>query len=171
MAASVSDKILLGSGVFSVGGTIIGLTRGGAFKVEREFYEIEADGDYGPVKGRTIITKEVASLSVKALEILPANLTKFFPAMSVTATPTETPTDDVWTSTLEILETDYQPVTWTGKTKDGKGCVIELIDAINMGNVEFALEDKKEVIPELEYTATYDETKRTTSPWSVKWAK
>ena len=41
-----ADKILLGTGVFSVGGTAIGLTRGGGtFSLEREIRHIDADGD------------------------------------------------------------------------------------------------------------------------------
>ena len=50
---ATADKILLGYGVVSVGLTPIGLTRGGSvFTVEREYRNIEADGDKGPVKGR-----------------------------------------------------------------------------------------------------------------------
>ena len=36
-----------------------------------------------------------------------------------------------------------------------------------MGGLDLTLEDKDEVIPELEFTATYLETARDTAPWSV----
>ena len=43
---ATADKIALGYGTVTVGGTAIGLTRGGSeFMVERDFREIEADGD------------------------------------------------------------------------------------------------------------------------------
>ena len=61
---------MLGYGTVSVGAVPIGLTRGGSsFTVEREYREIEADGDRGPVKGRIVIDREVASLTVNALEL------------------------------------------------------------------------------------------------------
>ena len=63
-----------------VGDSPIGLTRGGsAFTVEREVREIEADGDKGPVKGRIVIDREVAKLTVNALEMFTqSEITKYF---------------------------------------------------------------------------------------------
>jgi hypothetical protein len=61
MSKTTASKIMLGTGVVSVGGYPLGLTRGGAvFAVEREFREVEADGDRGPVKGRIVIDTERA---------------------------------------------------------------------------------------------------------------
>ena len=46
------QRLLLGHGVYSIGEIPVGLTRGGGqFVVEKEFRNIEADGDRGPVKG------------------------------------------------------------------------------------------------------------------------
>jgi hypothetical protein len=80
-----AEKILLGYGVVTVGTTPIGLTRGGsAFTVEREYRNIEADGDYGPVKGRIVIDKETAKLTVNALELFNAtDMSKYYPAMNI----------------------------------------------------------------------------------------
>jgi len=80
-----AEKILLGMGVVTVGSTPIGLTRGGSsFNVERKYRNIEADGDYGPVKGRTVIDSETGKLEVNALELFNAtDMTKYYPAMSV----------------------------------------------------------------------------------------
>lgn len=158
---ATAEKILLGYGVVSVGASPIGLTRGGsAFTVEREYREIEADGDYGPVKGRIVIDREVASLTVNALELFDdTKLKTYYPAMDVTTRTLK--------STLAILAADHADVTWTGKTMDGDTVTITVEDAINMGNVEWTLEDKNEVVPELVFTATYDETTRTTPPWKV----
>ena len=161
---ATADKILLGYGVVSIGATPIGLTRGGSsFVVEREFREIGADGDKGPVAGRIVIDREVAKLTVNALEMFTAaDMVKYYPAMSNTT--------GVLTGTLSIIAGDQNDVTWVGKTKDGKACTIKVEDAINMGNVEWTLEDKNEVVPSMEFTALYTESTRTTAPWSVTFA-
>lgn len=68
---SGANEILLGAGVFYIGETPIALTRGGGqFTVEREFRQINADGDRGPVKGRIEIDSSVATLTINALTIL-----------------------------------------------------------------------------------------------------
>lgn len=156
-----AEKILLGLGVVTVGATPIGLTRGGsAFVVEREFREIEADGDRGPVMGRIAVDREVAKLTVNALEMFTAaDMLKYYPAMA-NATGT-------LTSTLSIAAGDYNDVVWTGKTKDGKSLTVTVENAINMGNLEWKFEDKAEVVGSLEFTAAYDEATRETPPWKV----
>lgn len=155
------EKILMGAGVFSVGGSPVGLTRGGGkFVVEREFKQIEADGDMGPVKGRERLIKEVAKLSMNGLELFTAaSLLKYFPALSNTI--------GTVTSTLKIADTDYNDITWVGKTMDGKACTITIQNAINLSNIDFGLVDKEEVLPLLEYTAHYLEDARTTAPWNI----
>lgn len=158
---ATADKILLGYGVVSVGGQPIGLTRGGsAFAVEREYRDIEADGDRGHVKGRVVIDREIAKLTVNALEMFnSADMEKYYPAMSEAS--------GTLVSTLEIVEGDHNDVVWTGKTKDGTPVTITVNDAINMSNVEWTLEDKNEVVPSLEFTAMYSEDDRDASPWNV----
>ncbi len=158
------DKILLGYGVVSVGATPIGLTRGGSsFTVEREFRNIEADGDRGPVKGRIVIDTEVATLNVNALELFDDTKMKaYYPGLDITLKK--------MTSTLKIIAGDHSDVTWTGKTLNGDSVTITVEDAINMGNIEWNLEDKNEVVPEIAFTATYDEATRDTPPWSVLFA-
>ncbi|MBE6068847.1 MAG: hypothetical protein E7211_14290 [Clostridium lundense] len=169
---AIADKILLGMGVVTVGTTPIGLTRGGsAFVVEREYRHIEADGDKGIVKGRTVIDSENAKLTVNALELFNASdMTKYYPGMSITPDNETTPTKNIMTSTLKIVEGDYNDVTWTGKTKDGKPVTIKIKNALNLDNLEWTLEDKNEVVPSLGFSATYDETTKDTAPWNVEFA-
>lgn len=167
---AVATKIMLGYGTVTVGGTAIGLTRGGsAFVVEREIRPIEADGDKGPVVGRITIDTEVAKLTVNALELFTAaNMTKYYPAMTLT---TSTTTDTLKsTAGLVIAAGDHNDVVWTGKTIDGKAVTITVEDAINMSNLEWGFEDKSEVVPTLEFTACWTEGS-TTPPWSVVFAK
>jgi len=169
MAKTTAEKILLGYGVVTVGTLPVGLTRGGSsFSVEREYREIEADGDRGPVKGRIEIDREVAKLNVNALELFSHDeMVKYYPGMMVTPDSEVTPTIQTLRSTLKIALGDYNDVTWVGKTKDGKPVTIKIEDAINMENIEWTLEDKNEVVPSLGFTATYDEATRDTAPWNV----
>lgn len=163
-----AQKILLGYGTVTVGGVAIGLTRGGsAFVVEREYREIQADGDKGPVAGRIVIDREVAKLTVNALELFTAaNMTKYYPGMSLTTGTS----DDTMTSTFTIAAGDHNDVEWTGKTIDGKSVVVHIDDAMNMGNLEWTFEDKNEVVPALEFTALWTEGSAT-PPWNVKFGK
>ena len=66
-----ADEILLGTGVFAIDGQNVALTRGGgSFNVEREFRQINADGDRGPVKDRVVIDASTAKLTLNALTFL-----------------------------------------------------------------------------------------------------
>lgn len=160
------DDIILGYGIFAIGGTDIALTRGGGqFTVEREYREIEADGDRGPVKGRVVLDTSRAKLTMNALEILPANLPKMYPA---TKLESDAGTDTL-TAKPEIEEEDYQTVTWTGRTKAGRAVIITLQNAINLENPDWTMEDKNEIVASVTYTATYEESARDVEPWEVKW--
>lgn len=81
---SGEKEILLGLGVFAIDGTDVALNRGGgAFKGEREWRNIEADGDKGPVKNRVSLDKEVAKLSMNVLTML-TSVSKLYPALKET---------------------------------------------------------------------------------------
>lgn len=70
-ATAGASEIMLGAGVFYVGTTAVALTRGGgSFNVEREFREITADGDRGPVKDRIVMEGSRATLTMNTLQIL-----------------------------------------------------------------------------------------------------
>jgi len=168
-----TEKILLGMGKVTIGTTLVALTRGGgSFNVEREIRQIEADGDRGPVKGRIVIDTEVAKISFKGLDIFTsADMKLFYPGISVTPDVVETPTTQTMTSTQVIIAGDHNDVKWVGKTLDGKAVTINITDAINLGNLEWSLEDKNEVVPEVELTACYDPAAMEIVPWSVEFAE
>ena len=71
-----NGEILLGVGKFYIGTTaeaakLVGLTRGGgSFVVEREFRDINADGDPGSVKGRIAKDSGRPKLKLNALQWL-----------------------------------------------------------------------------------------------------
>jgi hypothetical protein len=174
---SVPNDIILGDGVFAIGQTTsatvaIALTRGGGvFVIEREYRKIEADGDYGTVKGRVRVTKEVAKLSMKNLEIVPYRMDEYYPSVSASATTditagvTCTVTGNPLSS--NITSADYSFVTWTGYTKGGTRTYIELQNAINLENISWPLVDKEEIIAELNFEAAYASSQRTTPPWKI----
>lgn len=84
LETNASGNIILDSGVLSVGGNVIALSRGGgSFKVERTFKEIEADGDRGPVEGRIRMTGSRATLTMKVLTIV-NSFADVYPAVAVT---------------------------------------------------------------------------------------
>lgn len=163
------NNIVLGDGIFNVNGVDIGLTRGGGqFVVKAEYRNIEADGDYGPVKGRQRKIKSVVTLQINALELLTANLPKLYAAQTLT---TSDAVKDVLTAASDIATADYSTIYFLGTTKAGKSVKIILTDAINLEGIDWTLKDKDEVVPKLTFTGTYLEASRTVEPWSVEFAK
>lgn len=83
---TAAGTILLGAGVVSVGGVDVALTRGGSqFTVEREFRNINADGDRGTVKDRVVIDGSEATLTLNALTFL-THMADAFAAINVATT-------------------------------------------------------------------------------------
>lgn len=81
---AAGGTILLGAGIVSIGGTDVALTRGGSqFTVEREFRNINADGDRGTVQGRVVIDGSEATLTLNALTFL-TSMADAFAAISTT---------------------------------------------------------------------------------------
>lgn len=76
-----SDKIMLGAGTVFIDNAPIGLTRGGSqWTVEREYREINADGDRGAVKGRVVMESSRAKLTINALTFID-KFSDLFPAV------------------------------------------------------------------------------------------
>ena len=79
---SGASEILLGAGIFYIGEDAIALTRGGGkFLVEREYREINADNDRGPVVGRVTMDRSVPKLSMNVLTIL-TRVADLYPAIA-----------------------------------------------------------------------------------------
>jgi len=174
MAAS---DIILGDGVFAIGPTTsqtvdIALTRGGGvFSVERDYREIEADGDYGPVKDRIRLIRSVPKLNMKTLELLPYDFDRYYPAMTTTVTAAltagTTATITARGLTTNITTEDYGIASWTGYTRAGTSVYIEIQQAINLDNIDLAMVDKEEIINEMTFSAAYASSTRNTEPWKV----
>ena len=72
-----------------------------------------------------------------------------------------------------ITSEDYHVLTWTGKTKGGQAVKITLDDGLNKGNLDWALADKGEVVPAMEFEAHYSNTDKqadetTECPWRIE---
>lgn len=80
-----ASEIVLGAGKFYIGTQLIALTRGGGqFTVEREYREINADGDRGPVKDRVVMEGSRATLTMNVLTML-GNIDKLYSSIEVSA--------------------------------------------------------------------------------------
>lgn len=83
--ANAADGIVLGAGKLYVDNNLIALSRGGgSFTVEREYRQINADGDRGPVKGRVVMEGSVAKLSMNVLTMLD-NIQKLYTSVEASA--------------------------------------------------------------------------------------
>lgn len=68
---SGASEIIMGAGIFYVDDVAVALTRGGgSFNVEREYREVNADGDRGAVEGRIVMEGSRATLTMNTLQIL-----------------------------------------------------------------------------------------------------
>lgn len=68
---SGAASIVLGAGIFYIDDVAVALTRGGgSFTVEREFREINADGDRGAVEGRVVIEASRPKLTMNVLTMI-----------------------------------------------------------------------------------------------------
>ena len=166
----MAKHMILADGILAIGGVDLGLTRGGgSFRIEREYREIQADCDMGPVIGRIRKIRSVAKLQMNMLEIDDEFLDAFAPATSVDTTTVVGTT--TWTGKQDIELGDYQDlITWTGKTKEGESVIITLEKAINLENIEWNMVSKEEIVPTVTYTAVYTEANRHSEegePWSV----
>jgi hypothetical protein len=82
---SGADEIVLGAGKFYINNTLVALSRGGGkFTVEREYREINADGDRGAVKGRVVMESSRPKMQLNALTML-SNLTSLYSSLEVSA--------------------------------------------------------------------------------------
>lgn len=80
-----ASEIILGAGKFYINGSLVALTRGGGqFTVEREYREINADGDRGAVKGRVVMESSRPKLTMNVLTMLTA-VTSLYSSVEVSA--------------------------------------------------------------------------------------
>ncbi len=79
--------------------------------------------------------------------------------------------EKVLTGSGMVLDTDYKYLRWVGKTKGGKPCKIELLNAICLSNPGWNFGDKDDSLVEAEFTGCYEDEKLEkgdrTEPWNL----
>lgn len=82
--------------------------------------------------------------------------------------------DSKFTGTGVVADSDYKYVKWVGKTKGGQAVTIEIPVAICLSNPDWTFAEKDDVIPEIEFTAVYDDDNlkagKRTEPWTISYA-
>lgn len=148
----------------------IGATKeGGSFEVDREIVEIEQDGAYGAIKGLKHKTKIQPMLKINAMEINTTNIVKFYAGTSVSTT---NPSYDVLTELTTIASGDYLTnVAFVGETLDGEDVVVIVKNALGDGKIEWAIKDKEEIVPEVQFTGHYATDALTTVPYEIRFPK
>lgn len=173
--AATVRNLLLGAGAvyFNYGELTelcIGATRGGStFTVTRDIREIEQDGAYGPIKDMRRKTKVAPVLMVNAMELSIITLPKFYGGMTLDQTNINY---DKITENIAIVTDDYLTnVAFVGETQDGQDVVIIVKNALGDGNLELAIEDKNEAVPEIQFTGHYDTSALQTPPYEIRFPK
>jgi hypothetical protein len=169
------DNLVLGAGAIyfnygEVSEAAIGATRGGStFTVEREIVPIEQDGAYGAIKGLKKKIRIQPILLVNAMELNTTTYAKFFAGMTVSTSNVDY---DLVTENVAIADGDYLTnVAFVGETEAGDDVVIIVKNALGDGSIEFAIEDKNEIVPEVQFTGHYLSSALTTVPYEVRFPK
>jgi len=124
----------------------------------------------GGTAGTTTVTFTATTVGLKTDGIYSAGTTGASGTMITTVQGRAASSVNIMNGTLVIAAGDYNDVKWVGATKDGKAVTIIVNNALNLSNLEWKLEDKNEVVPAIEWSAHYNESTRTTPPWSVEFA-
>ena len=74
--------------------------------------------------------------------------------------------------TGKVVSADFKEVSWVGTTKGGNAITIKLSNAINMGNLEWTVAEKSDVVQAIEFQACYDNSDNastsTMEPWTIE---
>lgn len=74
--------------------------------------------------------------------------------------------------TGSVASTDFHSVKWTGKTKSGKAVVITMPKAINMGDIDWSMVEKDDIVAQIVFTGVYENTDEASDsnvePWTIE---
>ena len=73
------------------------------------------------------------------------------------------------TGTGAVTSADFKEVKWVGTTKGGNAITIKILNAINMGNIEWQYAEKNDVVPNIEFTSCYDNTDEASTSTAETW--
>lgn len=168
-----SNDVLLGEGVVywdhdEATETCFGATKGGSsFELKREIKDVEYDGQYGVTKGLKSFLRYIPTLTINLLKM---TYTSFFKGIPSTTTQ-GADVDGSYNKTVFNLDWDstdvMKNVTFKGSKNDGKVCLIKVLNAINIDEIELEFKPDDEVTGELVYTGCYAYATPTTPPVEI----
>lgn len=171
---TVKNLVLDAGAVYVNYGTVneklLGATRDGAsFVVEQEVKEIEIDGVRGPLKGARRVISEHARITCNILEVTSDNM-KLALLGTSSVTDVGTGYDTITRSIAYVADSDYlENVALVGDLQGSSNpfiCIIK--NALADGNLEINTSDEDEASIELQFTAHFDPSAITTSPWEIR---
>lgn len=160
------EEVTLGEGIivkdFGLSSqVVIGVTRGGStYTVEKDVRNIEFDGKMGAVKGLDFVNTVNANLAINMLSITADSMLELYSGMTKEDLTVEGKVYDKVKQTLEVTDGNYLTnIAFVGSKANGKAYVAVIENAINVGNVEKAYEDKGEVVVNVVMRASYEADK------------
>jgi hypothetical protein len=171
MATKDFSKIGLGEGKLYINyGEIeeeeMGYVRGGEFNSNLTMRHIQVDGKKGHIKGDAVFEEGLPQIDFTALQLDASVLEDLFFGLTVTDNADGTGT--VKKSNANPVDADYHTnVAFVGKTKDGSGIVIKLLNALGEGSLNFAFEDRSEIEIPCMFTGNYETIDDTEAPFEI----
>jgi hypothetical protein len=152
-------------------GTLLGATRGGSvFAVETELREMPVDGAKGPVKGDKRIIKVTATLECNFVESTSEIFKRILCGSAAADYPTETPTHDDITRSLQLSASDYLTnVVIIGEVAGSAEPVILFIEnALSDGKLSMSLADNDETVNKIKFIGHFDPEDLDAEPWKIR---
>jgi hypothetical protein len=152
-------------------GTLLGATRGGSvFNVETELREMPVDGAKGPVKGDKRIIKVTATLECNFVESTSEIFKRILCGSAAVDYPTETPTHDDITRSLQLAASDYLTnVVIIGEVAGSAEPVILFIEnALSDGKLSMSFSDNDETVNKIKFTGHFDPDDLDAEPWKIR---
>jgi hypothetical protein len=144
----------------------IGASRGDIkFNVDREFKHIDFNGQLGPIKGNKRLTKSEQILTFGLLELTYTNFEDCFAGLLVV----DSGVYHEITEDLTIADADYHDnITWAGVRDDNKYAIIQLLDALGDGKLEFNIKQHEDIVLDTQFTAHYARDAMDEPPWRIR---
>lgn len=73
------------------------------------------------------------------------------------------------TSTGIVTDADFKEIEWEGVDHGGSPVKIKLHDAINLGNMDWTMAEKNDIVQEVVFTGCYDNTDAIASDFTEPW--
>jgi len=149
---------------------LLGATREGAtFLVEQEVREIAMDGVRGPLIGARRVINEHARITASILEMTTANMQLALFGTTVT-TESDGEHETITRDIAYELEAGYiKNVALVGDIQGSDVPMIIVIkNVLADGNFEFSTTDQEEPAVEVQFTAHFDPSNLSLSPWEIR---